>query len=78
MECNGKCVSIDGVPIPYVTVEIDFGEPGTTSQHSFYQLTHQSQQPVYLKGEVVSNHDELMSNFFAQPNTLAYGKPIVL
>ena len=25
-----------------------------------------SQQSVYLKGEVVSNHDELMCNFFAQ------------
>jgi len=25
-----------------------------------------SQQSVYLKGEIVSNHDELMSNFFAQ------------
>ncbi|KAG2302405.1 hypothetical protein Bca52824_031056 [Brassica carinata] len=25
-------------------------------------------------GEVVSNHDELMSNFFAQPDALAYGK----
>ncbi|XVF73718.1 hypothetical protein PTKIN_Ptkin13bG0005400 [Pterospermum kingtungense] len=33
-----------------------------------------SQQPVYLKGEVVSNHDELMSNFFVQPDALAYGK----
>ncbi|KAI7988668.1 Glucose-6-phosphate isomerase, cytosolic 1 [Camellia lanceoleosa] len=25
-------------------------------------------------GEVLSNHDELMSNFFAQPDALAYGK----
>ena len=25
-------------------------------------------------GEVVNNHDELMSNFFAQPDALAYGK----
>ncbi|KAB1224907.1 Glucose-6-phosphate isomerase, cytosolic 2B [Morella rubra] len=33
-----------------------------------------SQQPIYLKGEAVSNHDELMSNFFAQPDALAYGK----
>ncbi|KAL6995672.1 Glucose-6-phosphate isomerase, cytosolic 1 [Sarracenia purpurea var. burkii] len=33
-----------------------------------------SQQPVYRKGEPVSNHDELMSNFFAQPDALAYGK----
>jgi hypothetical protein len=28
-----------------------------------------SQQSVYLKGEIVSNHDELMSNFFAQVHT---------
>uniref|UniRef100_A0A2P2KK03 Glucose-6-phosphate isomerase n=1 Tax=Rhizophora mucronata TaxID=61149 RepID=A0A2P2KK03_RHIMU len=87
MESNGKGVSIDGVPLPFGTGEIDFGEPGTNGQHSFYQLIHQgrvvpcdfigvakSQQPVYLEGEVVSNHDELMSNFFAQPDALAYGK----
>ena len=27
----------------------------------------------FTAGEVVSNHDELMSNFFAQPDALAYG-----
>jgi glucose-6-phosphate isomerase len=45
-----------------VSGEIDFGEPGTNGQHSFYQLIHQgrvipcdfigivrSQQSVYLK-----------------------------
>ena len=26
------------------------------------------------QNEAVSNHDELMSNFFAQPDALAYGK----
>ena len=32
-----------------------------------------------LQGEVVSNHDELMSNFFAQADALALGKtPIEL
>ncbi|XP_057964551.1 glucose-6-phosphate isomerase, cytosolic 1-like [Malania oleifera] len=87
MESNGKGVSIDGVPLPFEAGEIDFGEPGTNGQHSFYQLIHQgriipcdfigvvkSQQPVFLRGETVSNHDELMSNFFAQPDALAYGK----
>ena len=34
----------------------------------------ENQCPVELEGEVVSNHDELMSNFFAQPDALAYGK----
>ncbi|CAI5958871.1 unnamed protein product, partial [Closterium sp. NIES-65] len=87
MESNGKGVSIDGEVLPYECGEIDFGEPGTNGQHSFYQLIHQgrvvpcdfigiikSQQSVYLKGEIVSNHDELMCNFFAQADALAYGK----
>ncbi|XVF73719.1 hypothetical protein PTKIN_Ptkin13bG0005500 [Pterospermum kingtungense] len=39
MESNGKVVSIDGVPLPYEAGEIDFGEPGTNGQHSFYQST---------------------------------------
>lgn len=87
MESNGKGVDIEGRRLNYEAGEIDFGEPGTNGQHSFYQLIHQgrvvpcdfigivrSQQSVYLKGEIVSNHDELMSNFFAQADALAYGK----
>eukprot|EP00227_Mantoniella_beaufortii_P020363 CAMPEP_0197580612 /NCGR_PEP_ID=MMETSP1326-20131121/4364_1 /TAXON_ID=1155430 /ORGANISM="Genus nov. species nov., Strain RCC2288" /LENGTH=611 /DNA_ID=CAMNT_0043144395 /DNA_START=127 /DNA_END=1962 /DNA_ORIENTATION=+ len=90
MESNGKGVSIDGTKLPFATGEIDFGEPGTNGQHSFYQLIHQgrtipcdfigiikSQQSVYLKGEIVSNHDELMCNFFAQADALAVGKSAV-
>ena len=33
-----------------------------------------SQNEVSLKGEKVSNHEELMSNFFSQPDALAIGK----
>ena len=90
MESNGKGVDIDGNPLPFDAGEIDFGEPGTNGQHSFYQLIHQgrvvpcdvigtikSQQSVYLKGEIVSNHDELMCNFFAQADALAIGKTAV-
>lgn len=87
MESNGKRVAMDGTPLPMPAGEIFFGEPGTNGQHSFYQLLHQgriipgefigfckSQQPIALEGESVSNHDELMSNFFAQPDALAFGK----
>uniref|UniRef100_A0A7S0CTX8 Glucose-6-phosphate isomerase n=1 Tax=Amorphochlora amoebiformis TaxID=1561963 RepID=A0A7S0CTX8_9EUKA len=89
MESNGKRVSLEGITLPYSTGEVNFGEPGTNGQHSFYQLFHQGQVvPVdfigFIKsnyaidntktGETVSNHDELMSNFFAQPDALAYGK----
>jgi glucose-6-phosphate isomerase len=90
MESLGKQVSVDGEPLPFKAGEIYFGEPGTNGQHSFYQLIHQgrmvpcefigvvkSQQSVYLKGELVSNHDELMCNFFAQADALAIGKDSV-
>jgi glucose-6-phosphate isomerase len=68
---------------------VNFGEPGTNGQHSFFQLLHQgrtipiefigftkSQNPVNVEGEPVNNHDELMSNFFSQPDALAIGKDI--
>ena len=87
MESNGKRVKLDGSAMPTPAGPINFGEPGTNGQHSFYQLIHQgrvvpcdfvavikSQAPVSMNGEPVSNHDELMSNFFAQPDALAFGK----
>jgi len=87
MESNGKRVTAEGVVLPFEAGEIGFGEPGTNGQHSFYQLIHQgrvipcdfigfrrSQTPIALPGEPVDNHDELMSNFFAQPDALACGK----
>ncbi|PXF43104.1 Glucose-6-phosphate isomerase, cytosolic [Gracilariopsis chorda] len=87
MESNGKSVRLDGSALSVPAGPINFGEPGTNGQHSFYQLIHQgrvvpcdfvgvikSQVPISLDGEPVSNHDELMSNFFAQPDALAFGK----
>lgn len=87
MESNGKSVHLDGSSVEFPCGPINFGEPGTNGQHSFYQLVHQgrvvpadfvgfvkSQSPLSMEGEAVSNHDELMSNFFAQPDALAAGK----
>ncbi|MFZ5841742.1 MAG: glucose-6-phosphate isomerase [Pseudomonadota bacterium] len=87
MESNGKRVSVHGTELDFEAGEICFGEPGTNSQHSFYQLIHQgrvipadfigfrrSQRPQQLPGETISLHDELMANFFAQPDALALGK----
>ena len=87
MESNGKGVDMAGHALPAATGEIDFGAAGTNGQHSFYQLIHQgrvvpcdfigavkSQQNVHLANDTVSNHDELMCNFFAQPDALAFGK----
>ncbi|CAB9504162.1 Glucose-6-phosphate isomerase [Seminavis robusta] len=87
MESNGKSMTKFGIPVDYPVGEIDFGEPGTNGQHSFYQLLHmgqtvacdfigfvQSQQDLCLDDEKLSSHDELMANFFAQPDALATGK----
>jgi len=87
MESNGKRVALDGEVLDFETGEVNFGEPGTNGQHSFYQLMHQgrvvpadfigfrkSQQPKQVAGAEVANHDELMANFFAQPDALALGK----
>jgi glucose-6-phosphate isomerase len=89
MESNGKRVTLEGKPLPIEAGEFNFGEPGTNGQHSFYQLLHQgrvcpcdfigsirSQQPISAapRDEEISNHDELMCNFFAQPDALACGK----
>lgn len=87
MESNGKSVDRNNKFISYNTCQVYFGEPGTNGQHSFYQLIHQGQVipveligfkkshfPVEFEGEPVSNHDELMTNFFAQADALAIGK----
>ena len=88
MESNGKRVTMAGQTVDYQTGQVIFGEPGTNGQHSFYQLLHQSPDiissdfigfrqsvnPILIAGEPVGNHDELMSNFFAQPDALAFGK----
>jgi len=91
MESNGKIVTREGIPLDKGVDcgPIIFGEPGTNGQHSFYQLMHQgrvipaefigytkSQTPISMDGEPVTNHQELMSNFFAQPDALALGKDI--
>lgn len=88
MESNGKQVNSKNefLNSNEPSAPIVFGEPGTNGQHSFYQLIHQgrdvacefigyalSQKDIHIDGELVSNHEELMSNFFAQPDALANG-----
>jgi glucose-6-phosphate isomerase len=82
MESNGKHVTVDGARVDYETGAIYWGEPGTNGQHSFYQLIHQGTRliPCDFIGFYQSlnplgeHHDLLMSNVFAQPEALAFGK----
>jgi glucose-6-phosphate isomerase len=82
MESNGKSIGRDGNPVNYQTGTIIWGEPGTNSQHAFFQLIHQGTKliPTDFIGFVKplhgnqNHHDKLMSNFFAQTEALLNGK----
>ncbi|MCK6425690.1 MAG: glucose-6-phosphate isomerase [Burkholderiaceae bacterium] len=41
MESNGKCVDVDGAPLPYGTSPVVWGEAGTNGQHAYFQMLHQ-------------------------------------
>ncbi|MDE2402408.1 MAG: glucose-6-phosphate isomerase [Burkholderiales bacterium] len=41
MESNGKRVDEGGQPLPYLTSDVVWGEPGTNGQHAFFQMLHQ-------------------------------------
>jgi glucose-6-phosphate isomerase len=82
MESDGKSVDLDGARVNYQTGPIVWGTPGTNGQHAYYQLIHQGtklipsdfigfhQTPTPLRAQ----HDQLMANFFAQTEALAFGK----
>jgi glucose-6-phosphate isomerase len=82
MESNGKRVTLDGEPVAYQTGPIFWGEPGCTSQHSFFQLMHQgtrlipSDFIVFCRSHnpLGSQHDLLIASFLAQTEALAFGK----
>jgi glucose-6-phosphate isomerase len=83
MESNGKTVDRRGQRITdYQTGPIVWGQPGTNGQHAFYQLIHQGSKLIpcdFIGFAEASNplgdhQNLLMSNFFAQPEALAFGK----
>ena len=82
MESNGKSVDRNGNPVTYQTGTLIWGEPGTNSQHAFFQLIHQGTKliPTDFIGFIQSLHgnqdhqDKLISNFIAQTEALINGK----
>ena len=82
MESNGKSVDRAGKAVRYNTGNIIWGEPGTNSQHAFFQLMHQGTKliPAHFIGFSTAlhgnkdHHDKLMANFFAQTEALMSGK----
>lgn len=82
MESNGKSVDRSGTKVAYETGTIIWGEPGTNSQHAFFQLIHQGTKLIptdfigfkhSLHGDT-DHHNKLMANYFAQTEALMNGK----
>ncbi len=84
MESNGKSVDKEGNRVQWQTGPVIWGEPGTNSQHSFFQLVHQGTKLIpadfigFCKSQTpVGNHQKiLMANFVAQTEALAFGKSL--
>ena len=82
MESDGKSVDLDGNHVNYQTGPIVWGTPGTNGQHAYYQLIHQGTKLIpsdfigfhQTTTALGSQHDQLMANFFAQTEALAFGK----
>ena len=82
MESNGKSVDLDGRRVDYPTGPVVWGTPGTNGQHAYFQLIHQGTRliPADFIGfrqtttGRQAQHDQLMANFLAQTQALAFGK----
>ena len=81
MESNGKHVRHNGASVDYDTGPIYWGEPGTSAQHSFFQMLHQgtSMIPVDFIGVLATpsphrgSQNTLLANLIAQSRALAFG-----
>ncbi len=87
MESNGKRITKKGEAVDFDTGPIIWGEPGTNSQHSFFQMLHQGTTPVPiefigfcesqygddLEVKGTTSHEKLLSNMLAQSMALANG-----
>ncbi|UDG83031.1 Glucose-6-phosphate isomerase [Candidatus Vallotia lariciata] len=82
MESNGKSVTLDGHFVDYPTSAVVWGEPGTNSQHAFFQMLHQGPTIVPIdfilsltpEHSLPGHHEKLLANCFAQSEALMLGR----
>ncbi|MEC7839181.1 MAG: glucose-6-phosphate isomerase [Chlamydiota bacterium] len=88
MESNGKCIDRFGKSVHFETGPMVWGEPGTSAQHSFYQLIHQGTNHIALEiiglkegqysQDILWDHtygqEKLNAFMFAQMLSLAQGQ----
>ncbi|MEE9384806.1 MAG: glucose-6-phosphate isomerase [Nannocystaceae bacterium] len=81
MESNGKSVGRDGRRVTHSTGPIVWGEPGTNSQHAFFQLLHQGTHLIpadfitFVEPHhtLAGHHTLLVANCLAQSEALMRG-----
>ena len=82
MESNGKGVTMDGSVLEGPSGPLVWGEPGTNSQHAFFQLLHQGTDVIPVEfiiaargheTELKHQHDLLVANCLAQSEALMRG-----
>lgn len=84
MESNGKAVDTDGMPLPYATAPVIWGDAGTNGQHAYHQLLHQSTLtvpadfilPLTPAHTLSDQHQRLAAHCFAQTQALMQGKTL--
>lgn len=90
MESNGKTLTMDGSPVKTGTAPIIFGEPGSSAEHSFFQMLHQgpmtigiellaARQPLAvvsgLDEAIREQHKALIAQMMAQADGFSIGRP---
>jgi glucose-6-phosphate isomerase len=83
MESNGKRVDRQGLPLPFGTAPVLWGEPGTNGQHAYFQMLHQGTDVVPVEFVAVrkarhalpGHQDLLLANVLAQAQALMVGQP---
>ncbi|VFP86258.1 Glucose-6-phosphate isomerase [Buchnera aphidicola (Cinara pseudotaxifoliae)] len=86
MESNGKSIDRNGNLVTWKTSPIIWGQCGTNSQHSFFQLLHQGTTlipcdfifPAISHNPINDHHEKLLSNFLAQTRALAFGNEKII
>jgi glucose-6-phosphate isomerase len=86
LESNGKSVTRDGAPVDRPTAPAVWGEPGTDSQHTFFQWLHQGTHtvpvefivPVRAARPLADQQSLLVANALAQAQALLTGKPLAV
>jgi glucose-6-phosphate isomerase len=85
MESNGKSLDRDGVPVKRPTGPLVWGEPGSNSQHAFFQLLHQGTDVIPVEfliaaeghePELSHHHNILIANCLAQSEALMRGRSV--